>query len=565
MKIVKRDGRTVEYNPEKIKVAIMKANKEVSIEDRISEEDVNSIIIYIESLNRKRMLVEDIQDIIEKKLMEHGKYNLAKTYIIYRYVRSVIRKSNTTDASILALLKNNSHCNAKYLVANRQRDIMAGEASKDLAYRLLLPQNVVKAEKENIIKFCNVEYFTEPIIENSKIRLDDMLENGTVINDIKIESPKGFQAAANILIEIIASVASCQTGNIYVELKDLFKYYYLTYEKLYTMYKSLMKNSLSNEQIRALARTQSFVEVKSGIQTIFYQINTLSLGNGLVPKVHFLINLDDLQSEAEENIVFEFIRQKVEGIPNVQGKHVVRTYPVIVLAVDNNNIDNYQHIFDELNSINSEFIVMNTKQYKDFYEKVTKFNQGSIILNIAKIALESKNNSADFMEMLEQNLDICYEGFLCRNHNLQGVFSNKSPIHWQYGSISRLDDMERIDLLLKSDSSYMIFVLIGFEAALKILGADSVLKIKIKKLIEDYINRWNTVSNFEIIFSNYYNETTVNEIYLSDVKNLEKYNISSYFDSKEFIQKDYFADGLIYLITKDCSFPIEEFIIKKSS
>ena len=248
MKIVKRDGRTVEYDADKIRIAISKANNEVSECERISDEDISSIIEYIESFGKKRMLVEDIQDIIEEKLMQKGKYHLAKTYIIYRYKRSVIRQSNTIDASILSILKSSTFGSKTYLEANRQRDIMAGEVSKDLAYRLLLPRNVVKATEEGKIEFLNVEYFTEPTIESAKIDLQNMLENGTVINGIMVEPPKSFQSACNILVEIVIAVASCQTGKIYIELKSLFKYYYLSYDKVYGKYKTLLKDSLSDER-----------------------------------------------------------------------------------------------------------------------------------------------------------------------------------------------------------------------------------------------------------------------------------------------------------------------------
>lgn len=287
MKIIKRDGRIVDYDSTKIRVAIEKANKEVSDLNRVSSEDIDKIIEFVESLDKKRMLVEDVQDIIEEKLMEFGKFKLAKKYIIYRYKRSVIRQSNTTDMSILSLIKNNSFIDGNYLLANKQRDLMAGEISKDLSYRLLLPKNVTKADLENRIKFCNVDHFTEPVIESIKINLEDMFENGTVINGIRIDKPKSFQSACNILVEIIANLASCQTGNIYVELKDLFKYYYLSYEKKYSMFEAIMKTSLNAEQIRAITETQMFIEIKSGIQTIFYQINTITLANGSVPKVFF--------------------------------------------------------------------------------------------------------------------------------------------------------------------------------------------------------------------------------------------------------------------------------------
>lgn len=552
MKIVKRDGRTVDYNPDKIRIAINKANDSVIDAERISKKDIDEIVEYIESLDKKRMLVEDIQDIIEEKLMEHKKYVLAKKYIIYRYKRSIIRQSNTTDASILSLLKNNSNTNGVYLVANKQRDIMAGEASKDLAYRLLLPKNVVDAEKANRIKFCNVEYFTEPIIESAKINLSDMFENGTVINGVKIESPKSFQSACNILVEILGSISFCQTGNAYVELKDLFKYYTFVYEKKYGIYKSLMKNSLTNEQIRALSETQSFLEVKAGIQTIFYQLNTLTLSNGHVPRVHFLININDITCEYEEKIVFEFIRQKISGIQDAEGNMIVPKYPAIIYAFDLESEagKRYDYITKEL--LNSEvgYVGVTSDKYSEFTRDLKKFNQGSMIINMSKLALSSSNIS-EFMELLDRNLSYCYEGFLCRNHNLQGVYSNKSPIHWIYGGITRLDKMERIDTYLKKDHSFMALVVIGFEAASKILNMDSEAKKTIVEMIHDTLKRWNKESTFEIVLSNYFDQDVIDEMYRVDSMDVKKYGIENYFDTLDFINGAYFKTGNIYYRTED--------------
>lgn len=550
MKIVKRDGRTVEYNPDKIRIAIEKANHEVSEKERISLKDIDSIIDYIESLDKKRMLVEDIQDIIEEKLMEYGKYSLAKKYIIYRYNRSIIRQTNTTDASILSLIKNNSYGSGSYLVANKQRDIMAGEASRDLAYRLLLPKNVVEADKDNRIKFCNVDHFTEPIIESSKINIKDMFDRGTVINGIKIERPKSFQSACNILVEILASVAFSQTGPIYVDLKDLFEYYNLTYEKKYSMYKALLKSTLNNEQIRALSQTQSFIEVKSGLQTILYQTNTITLADGTVPQVYFLVDTSSIESEFEENIIYEFIKQKISGIENEEGEKIIPEFPGIIYSVndDNEDLKRYDYITNEILDSNLSVTLMSSARYKNFLKELTRFNQGSIILNLAALAHLSITDSREFIDVLRENLGYCYEALLCRNHNLQGIYSDKSPIHWKHGAIARLDHMERIDSFLKKEHSYMNLSILGFEAAINILDDDSI-KSSIVSEIQTTIEKWNKESTFEVILSNYYDVSVVHEIEKSDADVMKKYNIQSYFDSLEFMKKDYFKNGIIYFYT----------------
>ena len=573
MKIVKRDGRTVEYDSDKIRIAINKANNEVAEADKVSLKDIENIIKYIESLGKKRMLVEDIQDIIEEKLMEKKKYKLAKVYIIYRYKRSIIRKSNTIDASILSLLKNGSYNEKNYLDANRQRDVMAGEVSKDLAYRLLLPKNVVEAEKDARIKFCNVEYFTEPIIESSKIDLEDMFDNGTVINKIKIDSPKSFQSACNILVEVVASVASSQTGKIYINFKDLFKYYYLTFDKLYGTYSTLMRNVLPEEQIRAISHTQSFLEVKTGIQTIFYQINTITIGSGLVPRVEFLVDVRDIQTKEEERIVYEFIHQKSEGIKDGDGNILVTRYPKIIYAVssDSELRNKYDYITKELFNSESEFSIMNERRFDSFLKDIKKFNQGSIAINLAKIAADSLSaEGGDFITSLKENLSYCYEGLLCRNHNLQGIYSDKSPIHWRHGSIARLGAMERIDQYLKKGNSTMALVVCGFESAIKILGDESMKKT-IRDLIVDTVKTWNKESTFETIISNDFNKFSKSGVISTEEEEYKKYGITSLADSFEFMKEDYFKEGYIYLDTcKDVDLVNEDIInrnviIRKSS
>ncbi len=551
MKIVKRDGRTVEYDRKKIVNAILKANRDVACEHEISLEEIESITSYIENLGKKRMLVEDIQDIIEVKLMEMGKYELAKAYIIYRYKRSVIRKSNTTDASILALLKNKNF-NGEYLVANRQRDIMAGEASKDLAYRLLLPTNVVEASKKNRIRFMNVEYFTEPVIESCKIKLSYMFNEGTVINNIKIESPKSFQSACNILVEIIASIASCQTGSILVELKDLFSYYNLSYEKKYTTYKTFMKSSLSNDEIRALARTQTFLEVKSGIQTLIYQINTIMISSGQVPRVQILVDLDSISCEADERIVYEFIRQKSEGIMNEEGVSLVTRYPKVILSYpeESSTLEKYDYIIEKLFTSKTDFMVMGKERYVKYLEDNKRFNQGSIALNLLNLAISS-NDENEFYQMLKDTLLVCYEGFLCRNHNLQGVLAEKSPIHFRHGGIARLEKSSKIDEYLKKPYSYMTLVVFGFEAAVKILGNTSKIKKNIRDMIESSIEEWNEKSNFDVVISNYYNDSLVSSFLKEDEDAIKKYKNVECLDSLGFMEKDYFSKGFKYFNIED--------------
>ncbi|HBA37729.1 MAG TPA: hypothetical protein DCY94_03315 [Firmicutes bacterium] len=552
MKIVKRDGRTVDYDADKIRIAIGKANNEVAAGEKIGEEQIEEIIKYIELLDKKRMLVEDIQDIIEVKLMEYGKYALAKKYIIYRYKRSIIRQSNTTDASILSIMKNGGVGENNYLTADKQRDLMASEASKDLAYRLLLPNNVVEDEKAGRIKFLNVEHFTEPIIESVKIDLKSMFEEGTVINGIRIETPKSFQSAANVLVEIVGALRTCQTGDIYIDLADIFRYYDLSYEKKYAMYEALFKSSLSREQIRAIAETQSFLEVKTGIQTIFYQLNTFSFGASESSKVHFLIDLNTIESEHDEKVVFEFVKQKVQGIVDEFGECRITSLPSIILSVDyvSEQAKRYDYILNEIESSEIEYMAMSPERFEDFKLQLKKFNQGSMLINLGKIALDAEDK-ADFYSLLEKSLSNCYEGFLCRNHNLQGVYGEKSPIHWRHGAICRLATNEKIDLLLKKDKSNMRLICVGFEAACKILDLSQEEKRQVRDMIEDTIKQWNKENTFEVVVSNYCDDAEMKNLYSSLHRELRKYDIDHYEDSFEFMKDNYFRSGLLYYMTED--------------
>ena len=531
MKIVKRDGRIVDYDRNKIIIAIGKANNEVSEEKRISQKDINKIISYIEKLNKKRMLVEDIQDIIEQKLMEFKKYELAKKYIIYRYTRSIIRKTNTTDANILSLLKTGNYKEEGYLVANRQRDLMAGEASKDLAYRLLLPKNVVKAEQNDYIKFCNVEYFTEPIIDSSYIDLKSLLQNGTVINGVKIEKPKNFQSACNVLIEIISSVSSLQTGDIYINVKDLFDYFAPTYNKKSSIYHSILRDHVDNQSIDAIAKNQTFLEIKSGIQTIYYQINTIMTSNGLVPKVHFIIDTNCISNDADEFIVYEMVKQKKQGITNESDNIIIPTYPKLIYSLNNDNLENkkFGYITEELLKLDNGFLIMNETVFTKFIKEAKRFNQGTICVNLPKIVNETMSLDVDFWMQLDETLDCCYEGLICKNHNLRGVYAGKSPIHWSYGVISNLDEDDRIDDLLKKEHSKLSLSLIGLNS-LQNLDQSIDVETLLKK-VQEKISFWNSQNNFEIILNNFYSVKVLDSFYEKDIDFLKKNKIDNLMDT----------------------------------
>ena len=334
MKVIKRDGRAVDYNKEKIVTAIEKANKEVRTKQRASKEEIKEIINYIEELDKKRILVEDIQDIIEQKLMDYKKFELAKRYIVYRYTRALVRKQNTTDESILGLIKNQNkelaeeNSNKNTVLASTQRDYIAGEVSRDLTKRMLLPEKITKAHEDGILHFHDADYFLQPIFNCCLINIGDMLDNGTVMNGKLIESPKSFQVACTVTTQIIAAVASNQYGGQSVDLKHLGKYLRKSKEKFKKELESNYAGKLPQEIIDSIVEKRLKTELSAGVQTIQYQINTLMTTNGQSPFVTLFLNLDEENEYIEENamIIEEILKQRYEGIKNEKGVYITPAF-----------------------------------------------------------------------------------------------------------------------------------------------------------------------------------------------------------------------------------------------
>ena len=291
MKVIKRDGRAVDYNREKIAIAIEKANKEVKPKERVTKEEIREISKYIEELDKKRILVEDIQDIIEQQLMDLKKFELAKKYMIYRYTRALVRKANTTDESILGLIKNQNkelleeNSNKNAVLASTQRDYIAGEVSKDLTKRILLPEKITKAHEDGILHFHDMDYFLQPIFNCCLINIGDMLDNGTVMNGKLIESPKSFQVACTVMTQIIAAVASNQYGGQSVDISHLGKYVRKSYDKFKKSFEKEFGDELSEDIIERLTKQRLKKEISAGVQTLQYLINTLMTTTGQSPFV----------------------------------------------------------------------------------------------------------------------------------------------------------------------------------------------------------------------------------------------------------------------------------------
>ena len=345
MKVIKRDGRAVEFDRQKIQVAIEKANNEVKGREKATKEEIKDIIRHIEELDKKRILVEDIQDIIEQQLMDIKKFELAKKYIVYRYTRALVRKQNTTDESILGLIKTTNkevmeeNSNKNAVVASTQRDLIAGEVSKDLTKRMLLPEKISKAHEEGILHFHDADYFLQPIFNCCLINIGDMLDNGTVMNGKLIESPKSFQVACTVTTQIIAAVASSQYGGQSVDIKHLGKYLRKSYNKFKNKLNEQYKGKLSDAIIDDIAKQQLQGELSAGVQTIQYQINTLMTTNGQSPFVTLFLNLDKDDEYIEENamIIEEILKQRYQGIKNEKGVYVTPAFPKLIYVLDEHN------------------------------------------------------------------------------------------------------------------------------------------------------------------------------------------------------------------------------------
>lgn len=540
MIVIKRDGQEVNYNRSKIITAIGKANAEVPEEERISEEEIEDIVTWIETRNRRRILVEDIQDIIEQKLMARGKYTLAKTYIVYRYTRELVRRANTTDDSILSLIKNSNkdvmeeNSNKNAAAASTQRDLIAGEVSKDLTKRILLPEKISKAHEEGILHFHDADYFVQPIFNCCLINIQDMLDNGTVMNGKLIESPKSFQVACTVMTQIISAVASSQYGGQSVDLKHLGKYLRKSHVKYEKAIRAHFEGQLDDETVEKLVQDRLQDELRSGVQTIQYQINTLMTTNGQSPFVTLFLNLDESNEYIEENalIVEEILRQRLEGIKNEKGVYVTPAFPKLIYVLDENNClkggkydyitrlavkcsakrmypdyisakkmrENYEgNVFS---CMGCRSFLSPWKDEKGNYKFEGRFNQGVVSLNLPQIGILAKGNEEVFWKLLDERLQLCFEALMCRHNALKGTLSDVSPIHWQYGAISRLGKGEKIDPLLYGGYSTISLGYIGLYEVTKLMKGVShtdpvgeEFALRVMKRLRQATDQWRTETN----------------------------------------------------------------------
>lgn len=526
MQVVKRDGTFADYDRTKIAVAIGKANADVDENERASEKEIKEILEFIEHKNRKRMLVEDIQDIIEERLMAYGHYELAKKYIIYRFTRALIRKANTTDEAILGLIRNSNkdlmeeNSNKNALAASTQRDLIAGEVSKDLTRRILLPEKIAKAHDEGILHFHDADYFIQPIFNCCLINIGDMLDNGTVMNGKLIESPKSFQVACTITTQIIAAVACSQYGGQSVDIRHLGKYLRRSKEKFRRHYREIFPD-VTEEKMETLLADRVQEELRAGVQTIQYQINTLMTTNGQSPFVTLFLYLDKDDEYIEENaqIIMEILRQRYEGIKNEKGVYITPAFPKLVYVLDEHNClkgGKYDYVTELAVKCSSKRLYpdyISAKKMRENYEGNVfspmgcrsflspwkdengnykfegRFNQGVVSINLPQIALAAEGDEEKFWKLMDERLQLCFEALMCRHNALKGVKSDVSPIHWQYGAIARLDKGETIDKLLYGGYSSISLGYIGLYEVTKLMTGETQTSPKGEEFALRVMNR----------------------------------------------------------------------------
>ncbi len=525
MKIIKRDGHMVDYCPEKIENAIEKANKEVEESERASSIQIKNIIKYIEGLGKKRILVEDIQDIIETKLMTIGKFELAKHYITYRYTRELVRKSNSTDLAIKELIDGeseywnteNSNKNAK--VVTTQRDYLAGITSTDITKRFLLPEDIVKAHDEGIIHFHDADYFAQNALHNCDlINLEDMLQNGTNVNGVMIEKPHRFLTAATIATQLITAVSSSQYGGATITLTHLAPFIRdskKAYEKKYKARK------LTKEQIEKFVAEDLKKEITDGVQTFQYQINSMTTTNGQAPFLSVCMYLGETKEYKEElaMLIEEFLHQRILGMKNENGVYVTPAFPKLLYVLEKDNLKGGKYYYlTELAAectakrmvpdYISEKMMLELKKNEngegDCYpcmgcrsfltpdrsislgniahaknyvpgkgKYYGRFNQGVVTINLPDVALSSDKDMDLFWNIMEERLELCHRALQLRHKRLSKATSDVAPILWQHGALARLEKGESIHELLHHGYSTISLGYAGLYECVKYMTGHS--------------------------------------------------------------------------------------------
>ena len=514
MKVIKRDGHMVDWCPEKVENAIMKANSEVEEEDQASSTQIKNIIKHIEKLGKKRILVEDIQDIIEMKLMAIGKYELAKKYITYRYTRELVRKSNTTDLAIKELIDGeseywnteNSNKNAK--VVTTQRDYLAGITSTDITKRFLLSEDIVQAHEDGIIHFHDADYFAQNALHNCDlINLEDMLQNGTNINGVMIEKPHKFLTAMTIATQIITAVTSSQYGGATITLTHLAPFVRDSYKRYLDKYK---KRKFSKEDCEKYAKEDLKKEITDGVQTFQYQINSMTTTNGQAPFLSVCMYLGETKEYKDElaMIIEEVLHQRILGMKNEKGVYITPAFPKLLYVLEEDNINpkgKYYYLTKLAAECTAKRMVPDyisekiMKEYKidangngncypcmgcrsfltPYVDENGKpkyygrFNQGVVTINLPDVALSSEKDMDTFWQIFDERLELCHKALQARHKRLSKATSDVAPILWQYGALARLPKGASIHDLLHNGYSTISLGYAGLYECVKYMTGHS--------------------------------------------------------------------------------------------
>ena len=553
MKIIKRNGSEATFDSEKIVAAITKANNSEE-GTRLSPEQIHDIADYVEYKCNKigrAVSVEEVQDMVENQIMATGAFDLAKHYVQYRYQRSLIRKSNTTDTRILSLIECNNeeakqeNSNKNPTVNSVQRDYMAGEVSRDLTQRLLLPSDIVEADQKGLIHFHDSDYFAQHMHNCDLVNLEDMLQNGTVISETKIEKPHSFSTACNIATQIIAQVASNQYGGQSISLAHLAPFVQVSREKIRTEVAEEMKilnTQATPEQLNDIVETRLHREITKGVQTIQYQIITLMTTNGQAPFLTVFMYLNEAKNAQEKKdlalIIEETLKQRYQGVKNEAGVWITPAFPKLIYVLEDDNVEEDSEYFyltqlaakctarrlvpdyisekkmKELKEGNC-FPVMGCRSclspWKDEngnYKFYGRFNQGVVTINLPDVALSSGGDFKKFWEIFDERLDLCYRALMLRHKRLEGTLSDAAPILWQYGALARLKKGETIDKLLYGGYSTISLGYAGLYECVKYMTGKShtdpeatPFALEVMQHMNDACNKWKRETN--IAFSIY--------------------------------------------------------------
>lgn len=556
MKIIKRNGAEMIFDETKIKAAIEKANNEVVETERLSDEDIDNMTnnVKYQCQKMKRALnVEEIQNLVEDEIMKLNAFAVARKYITYRYMRALVRKSNTTDEQILSLIEcaneevKQENSNKNPTVNSVQRDYMAGEVSKDITKRLLLPEHIVKAHEEGIIHFHDSDYFAQHMHNCCLVNLEDMLQNGTVISETMIERPKSFSTACNIATQIIAQVASSQYGGQSISLSHLAPFVDVSRQKFRKEVKEEFEQEniqVSEEQINELAEYRVRKEINRGVQMIQYQVITLMTTNGQAPFVTVFMYLNEVEEGQVKDdlalIIEETLNQRILGVKNEQGIYVTPAFPKLIYVLEEDNIhedSKYWYLTKlaaqctakrmvpdyisekkmlelkvDQNNEGHCYTCMGCRSFLTPYVDPTthqpkyygRFNQGVVTLNLVDVACSSKGDVKEFWRIMDKRLALCKEALMCRHKRLKGTLSDVAPILWQYGALARLKKGEVIDSLLYGGYSTISLGYAGLCECVKYMTGHShtdphstPFALEVMQYLNDACAKWKQEENID--------------------------------------------------------------------